>query len=244
MKKTVIIIIVIISLLFIGKNALLYIQFYQKVESRISVKYESTQFEVSSFINVEKSRVSSESEVYIVDEFFEYNCKIDSIYSLTIIKIGNISTFNLLDSINLISKVFPYWNGNINLEATTAHPIRNLPLCSHSPMYNVIELPIINLTNVDLSIDGIITNKGYDTLRNILIFDLEAKKISFSINKIKKTYLSFGVSHKNKLVSLFFFIHKNQLYTGYLSSSKDIGITLKQIELSNHYLTPMIFQNE
>jgi hypothetical protein len=66
MKKTFIIVIVIILLIIIGKNAFLFIKFHKTVESRLSVKYESTQFDVSSFINVEKSRVSSESEVYIL----------------------------------------------------------------------------------------------------------------------------------------------------------------------------------
>lgn len=241
MKKKVIIIIIILLIVIVGKNLYLVIRYFKTVEGRLSTNLESTQFDVNSYLKIDKERISSESEVFNLDNFLEYNCKIDSIYTLTIVKVGNISTFKITDSINLNKIDLPYLDRNINMVWTSAHPIDNLPFPSHSPGYNVIELPMKDISKVDFFVDGKIIKSEYDSLRKMVIYDLQAKKTTISFNRIKKTYLSFVTI--NELVSLFFFVDKNQLYAGFLSSSNENGIVLRQIESSNPQFEPLIFEN-
>lgn len=241
MKKKVIIIIIILLAAIVGKNLYLVIKYFKTVEGRLTIKLESTQFDVGSYLKIDKGRISSESEVYNVGEFFEYNCIIDSIYSLTIIKVGDISKLNLLDSINQIKIDLPFVNGNTNMVATTAHPIDNLHLYSHTPWYNVIELPMKKISKVNFFVNGKIISSEYDSLRKIIVFNLKAKRTTISFNRNRNSYLSF--SCLNDLVSLFFFDNQNQLYAGFLSSSNKNGIVLRQIESSNPQHKPLILKN-
>lgn len=243
MKKKLLIIVILILIAIFGKNLYTIFMFYKTVESRLTINTNSTKFDIDSYLKIDKRRISSECEVYNVDDFFEYNCKIDSIYSLTIINVGEISKLNLVDSIYLSKIDLPFINGNLNMVVTTAHPIDNTHLYNHSPRYNVIKLPMKKISKVVFFVDGKIIRSEYDSIRKLVVFDLTAKRTTISFNNIKNTYLSFSNSNENELVSLFFFENQNQLYVGFLSSSNKNGIVLRQIESSNPQFEPLIFEN-
>jgi len=200
------------------------------LKKQLSVSYENISFDISSVFNIDESRISSESEVFKKDILVEYNCKIDSTYCLTVIKLCDSCSFNYQKTIQQSVIPFPSRIGTFNTSITSAHPIKNFLESLHIPFYNYRLLPFNTISKCELYVDGEIKEIVYDSLRNVLFYNIFGKGVSFSFNYKNKSDLTFSSSQNNQILTLIFFVYDKKLYTGLFSTIKGDEMTLKQIE--------------
>lgn len=200
------------------------------LKKQLSVSYENVSFDISSVFNIDESRISSESEVFKKDILIEYNCKIDSTYCLTVIKLCDSCSFNYQKTIQHSVFPFPSRIGAFNTSITSAHPINNFLESLHIPFYNYKLLPLNTISKCELYVDGEIKERVYDSLRNVLFYNIFGKGISFSFNYKNKSDLIFSSSQNKQIITLIFFIYDKKMYTGLFSTIKGNEMTLEQIE--------------
>jgi hypothetical protein len=225
-QKKIVIVILTVLIIYLAFVIISYLL----LKKKLHVRYVNIKFDISAIINIDKCRITSESEVFKDNMLIEYNCKIDSTCCLTVIKLCDTYNLNYIETIHLAKFPFPSRIGYVNTSIISAHPIINFLESSHIPFYNINLLPFKNISKIELYVDGNILNKVCDSVRNILIYNIFGKGISFSFNEINKNDLMFSSSKNQQLITLFFFIYEKKLYTGLLSTLKGEEMTLEQIE--------------
>jgi hypothetical protein len=200
--------------------------------SRLNTIDGKSNFDITSILDISKDRITAESETYNKEEFVEYDCRIDSIYSITIVKVGEVANTKLENILSFSNKRFPVRDGWFVYNVTTAHPMATMFLTNYWFYYNVFLLPMKEKVNkVNIYVQGEIFEK--EMINNsTLSYSVKDTSVQFSFNDINKAdmYLSQFGTRKPPLSNMFFSMDKdNNLYIGCVSTDKGCPKTLREI---------------
>ena len=210
--------------------------------SRLSTIKDTSYFDISAILNISKDRITDESETYNKKEFIQYDCIIDSIYYITVVKAGKIANIKLFDSIHFESKPFPNRTGLFGIASPS--PFTSTAWFHHAD-YNVFLLPLNEVDKINVFVrdkitnresyysngSGKIINKEYLNYNTISYF-VESSLVDFSFNGMNKDNLRFFYAKTKEpiFLNVFFTIDKdNNLYIGCASTDSDAPKTLKEI---------------
>ena len=201
--------------------------------NRLNTIEGKSNFDVTTILNLSKDRITIENEIFNKKEFIEYNCIIDSMYCISIIRVGKITNIELFSSLHFRKQDFPSRDGWFRFDITTPHPMAMIDMVpvNHFPWYNVFLLPLKEIDKINIFVNGKVVDKEY--INEILVsYFIEAYSTTFSFNNINKGDLMFSYSAIDNpiLVNIFFTVDKKMnLYIGCASTKRGTPKTLKEI---------------
>lgn len=228
-----------LGILGIAISYLLFFFIYCYIaEQRLNTVIGKSNFDVTTILDISKERITIENETYNKKEFIEYDCIIDSIYCVSIVKVGKVSNVKILDSIYFENEPFPIRTGWFNYDITSPHPMTNMVPISCIPFYNVFLVPFKKINKINIFVEGYFVEEEW--LNNmILTYSLRGYHVFFSFDNMNKCDLHFSHSWvKDPLFSIFLTVdEKNDLYIGSASTVKGTPKTLK--EILNNEISPI-----
>lgn len=224
--------VIIFGILGVGISYLLFFLIYSSISrNRLNTIEGKSKFDITTILSISKDRITTENETFNKGEFIEYDCLIDSIYCISIVKVGKINNIKLLDSLYFENQPFPSREGWFNYDITTPHPMANMIPINYIPWYNAALLPFKNIKNINIFIDGEIKKKEWLNTTT-LSYSLVMSHVCVSFNSINKMDLEFssvGVKQPS-LSNIFFTMDKSfNLYIGCISTNKGNSKTLNEI---------------
>ncbi|MDL2230810.1 hypothetical protein LJB75_00140 [Bacteroidales bacterium OttesenSCG-928-L19] len=222
--------ILIYAIIGIVVTYLLYFFTYSIIsDKKLEVVSSGLKYSLSNALDVSSNRITGESEVYKQGKIIEYDCVVDSSYCISMIKVGMVENETIFENIKFVQNDIPSRQSLFNFDITSPYPIGNIPF-DYVPWYNVSLLPINNIHEIDVFIEGECPKKMI--IDDILFFPVRANNIYFSFNNMNKADLFFQYSGMNRpnISTVFFFIDNERfLFIGHIYAFSDDFETLNQI---------------
>jgi hypothetical protein len=189
-----------------------------------------SEFDISTVLNISPNRLTHIFETYNKGKFIEYDAVIDSLYCITIIKVGERANNRLFDSIKFDRVLFSSDEGWFNNNRATAFTTVGFS-ANYVSWYNVLLLPLEQIDDISVWISGKVVDKD-TTIDNTISYSLISYSIAFSFNRRNLDDLDFTHISLSEptLSNLAFTIDKEQnCYIMHISTTQGRAKTLREI---------------
>ena len=179
-------------------------------KAQLTTKEGVSSFYISSIININEDRITKQTTTYYKRKFIQYDCIIDSVYCINIVKVGKLKSNNIEDCIHFSKSLFP-----LRLLSPLAMPF---PFKNTAITYNAQLFSSNQVEQINIYVKGLLVAQDEYDNNQIVSCLLQADYTAFSFNDYNKNDLAIAIFYSPFIRLVFYTDTEQNLYIIHIST--------------------------